>query len=58
VVQVGEQGEGEEVDMGKSCVRFKKIGDLPLDVVGEAVARTPMEEWIRIYRESRAKRRR
>ena len=29
--------------MGKSCVRFKKLEDLPLDVIGEAIARTPME---------------
>ena len=52
------KAKGKKLDMGKSCVRFKKVEDLPLDVVAEVVGRTPMEDWIRIYRESRAKRRR
>jgi Domain of unknown function (DU1801) len=52
------EAKGKKLDMGKSCVRFKTVEDLPLDVIAEAVARTPMEDWIRIYRESRAKRRR
>jgi hypothetical protein len=51
------KAKGKKLDMGKSCVRFKTIDDLPLDVVAEAVARTPMEDWIRIYRESRQRRR-
>jgi hypothetical protein len=51
------KASGKKLDMGKSCVRFKKIDDLPLDVVAQAVARTPMEEWIRIYRESRREKR-
>jgi hypothetical protein len=49
---------GKKLDMGKSCVRFKKVEDLPLDVGAEVVGRTPMEDWIRIYCESRATRRR
>jgi hypothetical protein len=52
------KAKGKKLDMGKSCVRFKKVEDLPLDVVAEVVGRTPMEDWIRIYRESRATRRR
>jgi hypothetical protein len=52
------KASGKKLDMGKSCVRFNKVEDLPLDVVAEAVGRTPMEDWIRIYRESRATRRR
>jgi uncharacterized protein YdhG (YjbR/CyaY superfamily) len=31
---------GCKLDMGKSCVRFKKLTDLPLDLIGEAVARS------------------
>lgn len=31
---------GCRLDMGKACVRFKKLGDLPLDLLGEAVARS------------------
>ena len=44
---------GKKLDMGKSCVRFKKLDDLPLDLIGEAVARTPMEDWIAVYETSR-----
>ena len=44
---------GKRLDMGKSCVRFRKLEDLPLDLIGEAVRRTPMEDWIRLYEELR-----
>ena len=44
---------GKRLDMGKSCVRFRNLADLPLDLIGEAVRRTPMEEWIRLYEELR-----
>jgi hypothetical protein len=32
--------------MGKACVRFKKIEDLPLDVIGQVFARTPVKNYI------------
>ena len=47
---------GKRLDMGKSCVRFRKLDDLPLALIGEAVARTPMEEWIRYYKAVRSTR--
>ena len=37
---------GKKLNMGKSCVRFKKIDDLALEVIGKAVARLPMKKWI------------
>ncbi len=37
---------GKKLDMGKSCVRFKKLDDLPLDVIGEAIARVPVDKLI------------
>jgi hypothetical protein len=40
---------GKKLDMGKSCVHFKKLDDLPLDVIGESVARFPVDEYIRRY---------
>ena len=49
---------GKRLDMGKSCVRFRRLDDLPLDLIGEAVARTPMEEWIRVYEDARPPKRR
>ena len=40
---------GEKLDMGKSCVRFKSLGDLPVGVIGKAIARTPVAEFIERY---------
>jgi hypothetical protein len=37
---------GKKLDMGKSCVRFKKLEDVPLEVVGEVIARTPVQTYI------------
>ena len=37
--------------MGKSCVRFKKLDDLALDVLGEAIRRVPSRTYIE-YEES------
>ncbi|MFY0602406.1 MAG: DUF1801 domain-containing protein [Flavobacteriaceae bacterium] len=38
-----------KLDMGKSCVRFKKINDIPYDLIGELAGKMSTEEWIRIY---------
>ena len=40
--------------MGKSCVRFKKSDELPLELIGEVVAKTPMAEFVKIYRATRS----
>ena len=47
--------KGKKLDMGKSCLRFKKLEDLPLDVIGELIARVPVADYIRHY-ESNLKR--
>ncbi|MGD9703259.1 MAG: DUF1801 domain-containing protein [Acidimicrobiia bacterium] len=44
---------GRKLDMGKSCVRFKRLDDVPLDLVGEAIARTSMEDFIALYENAR-----
>lgn len=46
---------GKRLDMGKSCVRFKRLADLPLDVIGETIARTSLEEFIAFYESARGK---
>ena len=51
------RASGKKLDMGKSCVRFKKLEDLPLEVIGETIAATPVEAFIQLYRESRIKQR-
>ena len=37
---------GKKMDMGKSCLRFKKLEDLPLDAVGRAIASMPPDKLI------------
>ena len=39
----------KKLDMGKSCIRFKKVEDLALDVVAEAIARVPVQEHLSWY---------
>lgn len=38
-----------KLDMGKSCVRFKKIDEIPFDLIAELVQKMTVEEWISIY---------
>ena len=40
------QASGKKLDMGKSCVRFKKLDDLPLDVIGDVIARVPVQAYV------------
>ena len=51
------RASGKKLDMGKSCVRFKKLDDLPIDLIGEAIARTTVAEFIELYEASRHSRR-
>ena len=44
---------GKRLDMGKSCVRFKRLDDLPLDVIGEAIARTSVDDFLASYEAAR-----
>jgi len=48
---------GKKLDMGKSCVRFRALADLPLDVIGDAIASTPVEEHIRVFEAAHSGRR-
>jgi hypothetical protein len=41
--------DGRKLDMGKCCIRFKKIEDVPLEVVAEAVRRMPAKKYIAWY---------
>ncbi len=43
---------GKKLDMGKSCVRFKKLEDVALDVIGETVKRVTVEEYVANYEAS------
>lgn len=47
---------GKPMDMGKSCIRFKRLEDLPMELIEATVRATSVEQWIEIYETSRAKR--
>ena len=38
-----------KLDMGKSCIRFKKMEEIPYDLITELVQKMSMEEWIELY---------
>ena len=40
---------GKKLDMGKSCVKFKTIEDVPLKVIGQAIKRVPVKKYIDNY---------
>ena len=40
---------GKKLDMGKSCVRFKKVEDVPLKVIGDTIKRVPVKKFIERY---------
>lgn len=46
---------GKKLDMGKSCIRFRKLENLPLDVVGMIAAAQTVEEFIEIYEAAKGK---
>lgn len=43
---------GHKLDMGKSCVRFKKIEDVPLDVIAKTIKRMTVKKFITAYEAS------
>lgn len=44
---------GKKLDMGKSCVRFKRLEDLPLELIGQAVSLVSVNQYIAQYERSR-----
>ena len=40
------QAAGKKLDMGKSCVRFKRLEDISLEVIGQLIARVPVKSYI------------
>ena len=44
---------GKKLNMGKSCVRFKKLDDVPLQVIGRTIKRVPVKKLIAFYESAR-----
>jgi uncharacterized protein YdhG (YjbR/CyaY superfamily) len=55
VLKEGFEQAGKRLDMGKSCVRFRKLDDVPLDVIAGVIASTTPEQFIAIYENARKK---
>lgn len=41
-----------KLDMGKSCIRFKKPEDIPYELIGELASKITVDEWIAVYEKS------
>ena len=39
----------QKLDMGKSCIRFKKMNEIPYALIGELMQKISVKEWINIY---------
>ena len=52
--QIAYQATGKRMDMGQSCVRFRKLEDLPLELVGEAIAEYSVDEFIALNERARS----
>ena len=44
---------GKKLDMGKACIRFKRVDDLALDVIGEVIRRLPVNKYLEQYQAAR-----
>ena len=38
-----------KLDMGKSCIRFKKVDEIPMELIGELMTKMTVEDWIKLY---------
>ena len=47
------ESSGKKLSPGKSCIRFKKVEDLPLDLIGSIIASYSVESFISAYEEAR-----
>ena len=43
------QASPRKLDMGKSCIRFKKPEHIPLDLIGKLASKVTPEQWIQTY---------
>ena len=50
----GFKAAGKKLDMGKACVRFRKLEDLALDVIGEIAGAVPMKTYVEVAKKAHA----
>ncbi|MBK8550532.1 MAG: DUF1801 domain-containing protein [Ignavibacteria bacterium] len=39
----------QKLDMGKSCIRFKKLDQIPYELIGELISKMSVKDWIKFY---------
>jgi hypothetical protein len=39
--------------MGKACIRFERVEDVALDVIGDTVASIPVDAWVKQFEDAR-----
>jgi len=47
------ESAGKKLSLGKTCIRFNKMEDLPLDLIGSIIASHSVESFISAYEEAR-----
>jgi uncharacterized protein YdhG (YjbR/CyaY superfamily) len=50
----GFRAAGKKLDMGKACIRFKSLDDLPLDVIAEVAGAVPVKDFVAAAKQVRA----
>ena len=51
--QPGDGAGGRRLDMGKACLRFRSVEDLDVPLLQEAIASTPVEDYLALYAAAR-----
>ncbi len=44
---------GKRLDVGQSCVRFRKLDDVPFEVIGDAIGAIPVDEFVEVAKRVR-----
>lgn len=53
LLEAGFKKAGKKLNMGKSCIRFRKLDDLPLEVIGKLVASMTPAQYIKLFEAAR-----
>jgi hypothetical protein len=52
-LKAGFRQAGKKLEMGKACIRFRSLEDLPLAVIGQAIARVPLDRFVAYFANAR-----
>lgn len=52
LVKAWAKATDKKLDMGKSCIRFKKTEDIPLKLIGELCSKISVDKWIEVYEQT------